>query len=426
MQLTITSENPYLLDILHKNPTTDFGIYAKKHRNGVMIGNGNNSQEYQIIFQDRKNSYVPEGSNPIDFQNYCSPLLALHICNEFFSHLLKEKNALAKTQINWLGKTYEEIDTEKATIKIATFYVDSNWYRNDTFLLNKYIPGIQLTPKIGKNFSLEIHGKNIREAINILAIVASFCQFTNQYTEYLYIDDFFIQKQITILKNIENLPYFVFYLFIKRLMRSPEQFNEFKPQLEAYFNDNIQFVFTDTQESRKKFICDKINFDEPILDFGCGSLQYYKKLTKMGFRKSYWAHDAEDFEYLVDKLSEYEETQNLEWISNPQDLLDFKGQIILSEVIEHNTKEEAIQLLEWIKNNIKFSRLFITTPNNTFNKHYAMSEEFRHDDHDFELTKIEFETLLNNLFKGQTIEYFGVGDCVHGEYPTSGAIIHSL
>jgi hypothetical protein len=63
-------------------------------------------------------------------------------------------------------------------------------------------------------------------------------------------------------------------------MRSPVQFEKFKPQLEAYFNNTIQFVFTDTHQSRKQFISDRIHSDAPVLDFGCGEFQYYKSLMK--------------------------------------------------------------------------------------------------------------------------------------------------
>ena len=177
-------------------------------------------------------------------------------------------------------KTFQEIDNQQATIEVSTFFIDSGWYENDRFLLSQYIDGISVIHKIGNNYNLKIKGNSVREAIQKFSMVALFTHFTNRYAVYSYIDDGFIQKYITIFKNISGIPYFVFYLFIKRIMRSPKQFDTFKPQLEAYFNNEVQFVFTDTHQSRKEFICNRINSNENVLDFGCGKMQYFKKLLK--------------------------------------------------------------------------------------------------------------------------------------------------
>jgi len=424
MQIIIQSENNHLLDILYKNPATDLGLYAKELRNGVLIGNAVSANEYHCLFQDTKNSYLLDEGNPIDFQSYCSPLLALNMATEFFNHLFKSNETLESTTLSWLGKTYPEIDTLPANVIVPTFFIDSGWYKNGTFLLSKYIDGILVTPKIGNNYQLAVKGKNIRETLHKFSVVALFCHFTNKHSEYMYIDDYFVQKHITILANLSNVPYFVYYLFIKRLMRSPEQFRTFKPQLEAYFNNTIQFAFTDTHQSRKEFICNRIENDEAVLDFGCGNLQYFKKLRKKGFIAEYLAHDEEDFEATVDKIIEYENVENLHWIANKEDLKGFYGQVILSEVIEHNTLEEAKDLLYWIKENISFTKLFITTPNSEFNVNYEMTDEFRHDDHDFELSKQEFMELIASIFPNK-MEYHGIGDCVNGIYPTSAMIVYN-
>ena len=51
---------------------------------------------------------------------------------------------------------------------------------------------------------------------------------TNEYGEYTYIDDSFAQKYARILTNIDDVPYFVFYLFIKRAVKSERQLSEIK------------------------------------------------------------------------------------------------------------------------------------------------------------------------------------------------------
>ena len=105
MIIQISSHNPHLLDVLNKNPDTDFGIYAKALRNGQLVGNAINAHQYDVVFQDTRYSYLPEESNQIDFQSYCSPLVILHCCNEFFKDLLQEKEAYFTQEIKWLGKS---------------------------------------------------------------------------------------------------------------------------------------------------------------------------------------------------------------------------------------------------------------------------------------------------------------------------------
>ena len=422
MIIKLKSENKYFLDILYKNPNTDQGLYLKELKEGIIIGNVISASEYHCVFLDGKHSYLPEEGNQIDFQSYCSPLLALNMGTEFFNHLYKEKNSLNETFIPWLEKTYSQIDTEKATIEVTTFFIDSGWYKNEKYLLSKYIDGITIKHKIGNNYELKIEGATVREAIQKFSLIALFTHFTNRYAVYTFIDDYFIQKHITMLTNISGIPYFVFYLFIKRIMRSPVQFEKFKPQLETYFDNEVQFVFTDTHQSRKEFICSKINFDETVLDFGCGELQYFKLLNKRGFVQEYYAYDEVDFKHIAGKIQANERADHLVWVDKLEELKDFQGQIILSEVIEHNSFEEAKKILIWIRDNTKFTKLFVTTPDKDFNVNYELTEEFRHDDHDFELSNSEFVTLINEIFPNPK-SFYGVGDCVKGVYPTSAVII---
>ncbi|HEU4495499.1 MAG TPA: hypothetical protein VFR70_00450 [Flavobacterium sp.] len=422
MIIKLKSENEYFLDILYKNPDTDQGLYLKELKNGIIIGNVVSKNEYHCVFLDGKKSYLPEEGNQIDFQSYCSPLLALNMATEFFNHLYKENKVVGQTLISWLEKNYDEADTKKCTIEVATFFIDSGWYKNDKYLLSKYIGGISLKHRVGNNFELKIEGETVREAIQKFSLVALFTHFTNRYAVYTFIDDHFIQKHITMLTNLAGIPYFVFYLFIKRIMRSPVQFETFKPQLEAYFDNNVQFVFTDTHQSRKEFICNRINFDKPVLDFGCGEMQYFKLLLKKGFKQDYYAYDEVDFKHIAEKIQEAEKADNLHWVEKLEELKDFEGQIILSEVIEHNSLEEAKSLLSWIRDNTKFTQLFVTTPDKDFNINYELTEEFRHDDHDFELSNSEFMNLIDEIFPNAK-SFYGIGDCVKNVHPTSAAII---
>ncbi len=76
MILKIRSKNDYLLDILFKNPNTDYGLYFKTLKNGQIVGNAVNKHYYEVVFQDTKYSYLPERKQP----DRLSKLLHTIIC----------------------------------------------------------------------------------------------------------------------------------------------------------------------------------------------------------------------------------------------------------------------------------------------------------------------------------------------------------
>ena len=91
-------------------------------------------------------------------------------------------------------------------------------------MMERYFKNIHITPVVGNNLSLRVEGKSVFEAMNLLSFIAVTTHITNTYGEYTYIDDHFAQKYARILTNIPQVPYFVFYLFIKRAIKSERQF----------------------------------------------------------------------------------------------------------------------------------------------------------------------------------------------------------
>ncbi|GET46331.1 class I SAM-dependent methyltransferase [Capnocytophaga felis] len=434
MIIQIQSENPKLLDILNKNPNTDFGIYAKSLRNGQIIGNTLNPNRYDVIFQDTRYSYLPEESNQIDFQSYCSPLVILHICNELFKDLLQEKETYFNQSIKWLHQTKQEVDTEECTIEVKNMYINSSWYKHGHFLMEKYFKNVKITPLIGNNVSLFIQGNNVFEAFNLLSFIAVIVHITNEYGEFTYIDDSFAQKYARILTNIDNVPYFVFYLFIKKAVKSERQLNEIKPMFEAYFrkqNIEIEFQFSDTHGSRMDFAVNQLEFDFPILDIGCGELKYYRRFMRKNYNYNhpYFAVDtAPEVQKIVENFKEKYDAENLFFFS---DLSDFKYDkpvnILLTEVIEHNTPEEAKRLVKQCLS-FNFNKLIITTPNSEFNVHYFDNEEnMRHSDHYFEWNKSQFESFVKNCLEGKNYKYtfHDIGDKINEICPTQAVVIEN-
>jgi hypothetical protein len=430
MIIKIQSQNPKLLDLLYKNPNTDFGLYAKPLKNGVIIGHAVSAHQYDVVFQDTKYSYLPEDSNAIDFQSYVSPLAVLNICTELFAHILKEKTEYQQASISWLNTTQGEADDTACTISISAFYVDSNWYRNGEFLLSKYFDGVTVKHVVGKNFALQVIGSTVFEAMNLLNLVAVFTHITNEYGKFIFIDDGFAQKYVRILTNIDQVPYFIFYLYIKRAVKNDKQFAMVKPLFEAYlFSNGIEadLTYSGTHQERVRYISNKINLQNNILDIGCGEFIYYKRMMNLGFKHKYLAIDEDaNFEKLGEVISARYNANNLSFFKNIDDCKTTETvDIIITEVIEHNTIEDAKVLVQKALT-FNFNQIIITTPNVSFNRFYAIDAGSRHDDHQFELTEKEFQQFINDCMamdKNAVVNYEYIGDKLNGIQPTQVAII---
>jgi len=429
MIIKIKCENDCLMDILYKNPDTDLGLYFKSLKNGQIVGNIVNKHYYEIVFQDEKNSYLPEESNQIDYQSYCTPLVALHICNELFAHILKSRDEFAQKEITWLKRTQGELDTIPCRIEIPSFYIDSNWYRGGRFLLTKYFEGIVVEKQSSRIFSLTVTAPTIFDAFNLLCLVSLFTHSTNEYGLFTYIDDNLAQKYGRVLTNIRHVPYFVFYLFIMRAVKSENQFNDLKPVFEKYLDGEglqVNLEWQGIKQQRIKFISKQLELDVPILDIGCGEFDYYKRMMKLGFKAPYYAVDNDEhIETLSRNVAKRFEENNLVFFSS---LDEFHSQeklnVLLTEVIEHNNVDEAKAL---IKKALVYpvNKLIITTPNVEFNQFFNMESPLRHDDHIFEANTAEFRAMIEECTEGKAccVEYFHLGDSINGIQPTQGCVI---
>lgn len=429
MILKIKSNNDKLLDLLHKNPNTDFGLYAKTLRNGIVLGNAVDKNYYEVVFRDTKYSYLPEDINQIDYQSYCTPLAVLHIFNELFSHILKSKDEYMSGRIEWLNATRAEIDNEECIIEIPSFYIDSSWFRNDRFLLQKYFEGIAVERQSKRVFKLTITAKSVFEAFNLLALVSLMAHITNDYGVFMFLDDSLLQKYGRILTNLDNVPYFVFYLFIMKAIKSERQFAELKSPFEDYLGKyglDANLVKQGTYLQRIYFIVDKLETDIPVLDIGCGELTYYKRMMTKGLTALYYAIDKDEkFERIAENIGRRYDANNLVFGTSLEDFQsDECVNILLTEVIEHNPLDEAVELIKKALS-YNFNKLIITTPNAEFNQFYSMERDKRHDDHHFEPTREEFENLISSCIEGMScnVEYTGLGDSLNGIQPTQACVI---
>jgi len=431
MILKLQSDNPHFLDLLFKNPNTDFGLYCKPLREGQIIGNAIDANSYEVVFQDNRHSYNPDESNALDYQSFVAPIATLGVLNELFAHLLKSRDEFSSKSIVWLEKTQGEIDTFPCTIEIPSFFIDSNWYRDGAFLLTKYFSDIAVEQQTQTVFRLMITAKSVFDAVNLLFVTALFTHVTNNKAIFTYIDEALIEKYGRVLTNLENVPYFVFYLFILRTIRSPKQFEILKPVFEKYlaqYGLHTNLILESVGRLRQMFILERIEDNIAVLDIGCGELLYYKKAMDKGFKANYYAVDKNDeYEQLAETIARRYEADNITFFD---DLAKFQSNeklnILLTEVIEHNSLYDAKMLIKSALQ-YNFNKIFITTPNVEFNRYFQMERELRHEDHQFELTGAEFQTLINECIADRNVgvEYFALGDTINEIQPVQGVIIYN-
>jgi len=246
---------------------------------------------------------------------------------------------------------------------------------------------------------------------------------------FTFVDDSLAQKYGRILTNIRNVPYFVFYLFVLRAVKSEKQFYDLKPVFEEYLTGEglqVDLKWQGIKQQRIQFISKLLDMDTPILDIGCGDLEYYKKMMKLGFKGQYYAVDKdENVERISRSVAKRYEENNLVFFNS---LDEFSSRdrlnVILTEVIEHNDKDEAKALIKQALE-YNFNKMIITSPNVEFNKFYNMENLLRHDDHIFEPSTAEFREMIDECTagKGCNVEYFYLGDSINGIQPTQGCII---
>ena len=427
MYIKITSKNKNLASILFKNPETDKGLYLTTIRKGQAVGNCIDPYNYEILYSDSHNSYDVEQSNQLNTDSITSPALILNIISNLFAHLIKPFAEVSQTPIPWLKTTIGNVDNLETSIVVNYLKIDSNWYRNGVHLLSKYIKGLEFTEITKNNFILKVTG-NVQECFNKLAIVAFFTMMTNQNSNY--VDKSLVLKIAKIFNNLK-IPYFVYYLFIKRTSKfGPEFFKVLNPILTRIYNYQnpdslVSFTANDTHTDRIEFVKDSYINGLTSLNYGCGEFQHEKKLKKILTEKdTVISYDIVDYSKYFEVLKE-RVYFNWHYIHDLNQLnKGTKYQVIMSEVIEHNTPEKAAKEIQFLLDNFKIEQLVITTPNKDFNIHYEMDKKLRHEDHVIEFTESEFREFMKQFeTDNNEIRFFNIGDSLGGVSTTQGAIL---
>lgn len=414
MRIEIKSNNEHLFSLLNKNPKTDFGLYAFELNGGVAVGK-TEEDLYTVGFFTEDKCYGVDPTNRIDYLYLTRPKIILDIVNKMFGEILYEK--WLDKNIPWLDdKTNKELDTSKVHICVPEVYINSSWIRDGKLMLSKYLTGVSVKHKKGYIYELIIESQNLFNAINQLMVVAMFLEFTNDYQSN-YFDDKFVDKYLRILTNVENVPYFIFYLFSIRMAKSEKIYENVLSVAKNYLStqhSNMDITLRPTQHIRLENAVETLGLDLPILDYGCGEFDYFKRFCKEGLKHTYYAYDLDKTLYRIGKAINWRFPDNKLVLLEDGELPKEKVNVLVSEVVEHMEEGEAVTLLQNIIDKVGFEMLMFTTPNREFNKHYALEGEMRHKDHKFEFDLDKLYKFCTRL-KGVSFEINNLGDEIEGQ-----------
>ena len=427
--IAIESSNEDLGWVLGKNPES--GMICKTLRSGIIYGWYTNPTTYIVRFVDWDDAMSFSSSyndkfNYLNSLQYSSPLLPACIVSELFSSTLNKINCK---------------DIECSNKFIFELVKLNNKALNFIDKLNGHIKKFQIIVKTiscPNMFKLEIQSEStINDLLNYIYILGNLLNIIvvgrvdkpdiNQ-----------LEKMLNFMIKID-IPYYPRYL-IKTHMFNQEQFVKLQDKIEIFKNYQVKMYWGNSQTQRFEWISSHIEYSNPnlgIVDFGCGEGYYVKKLLPLiNIKTKYivWDLDSEELDlvkYFKVKNPQY---SNLIISENEQYIWDnldqkYSWTILLSEVFEHIPQFDAIELLNKIKSNGKFSKLIITTPDVGFNIHYSIDNKInsRHKDHVYEYTQEELKKIIDKVF-GQNYnkQFYNIGDMIDSNSITQGFIIEPI
>ena len=361
-----------------------------------------------FLFEDTKYSYTSDYSNQIDYQSLCSPRAALDLFSLFTKHLYKR----------------EAFIEDAFEITIPFLYVDGfSIKKNRIRFLDNLSHLVRVDYRVVGNNLISISIKsNTIKFVDLVAMATSVCfYFAASNKDKFFVDQNVADKYFKIFKTFKPR-YFTVYQFCQFLCPTEKLFDRYKDELGQIisFNGEAKLNFGNTQRQRVNWVKSNLISPENILEIGCGEGTYPRALIK--YISGHWdAVDVQDFSYLENRFeSEFSFYSSLDDVEKRDNLT-----VLFIEVIEHMPPAEGFDLIRRVLSDYQPKRMLITTPNYDFNVHYNLAG-YRHDDHHFELTVHEFNTMIQYLereFPEYSFEYKDVGDVINKVPVTLGCVI---
>lgn len=414
--IQVTTNNPDFGFIIRKNPAS--GMQLKSIRKGTAFGwYSENDTAYNILFKDADNA-VSFGDQEFEYLNtsrYNSPVFVLNAISEFFSSTVKEQIEL-------------DIDGIEKTFMVNMIDVR---YLHQIKHFEKYFPEfkIELENYVHKSYKLTITTtESFHKLFNYMNLMMMFVALTSE--EYIQLDQNSVDKYLNSIERLDA-PFFIRYLFSRNMFRSKKQFAKYKGRLEnTNLYTSVNMAYGDTATQRRDEIRKMLTFDKPILDVGCGEGFYAIPFSMNIESHTYHAIDIEEsLTETVKRKAAKKDLKNIEVYNHIDEFVKtYNGEtvdIILTEVIEHMPIEESKKLIQTIISKVNFDKFIVTVPNKDFNQFYMIGDgEFRHDDHDWEPTKMEFIGLMQDEIPfTYKMDFKDIGDTIDGISTSVGCVI---
>lgn len=417
--IQIKSNNDKLSYVLGKNPASGMQIREIRRGRAFAWYTPGNEQEYNVWFKDSETEVSYKSHPNEDFEHvnktrYNSAVAVLNMLSEFFANTVK-KDIAEDTEGNETSLMINMLDISSDRI------IEMVDYMKD-FDLN-------VEELANKNYRVTITTKKtVRELLNFASIFCLYAAMKNN-RDFFDLNTDTIEKYLNCLDLVDP-PYFVRYVFKLNVLRARNKFDKYKALMETTNNHTkIEMTYGDTGYARRDWL--KTNLGTPtkdIVDVGCGEGFYVFDLAKkLEDGLTYHAIDIDpEMREIVtkkavkrkldDKIKVYDLVHNF-------DSLEGKD-VLFIEVMEHMPYVDSVNLGKLLVGK-RADRIFITTPNSEFNKYYFLQDQFRHDDHDFELNEAEFFEYLKQIDPDGDYEitFCQIGDKVDGQSTTMGAIL---
>ncbi len=412
----LKSTNPSFSFIIRKHPGN--GMLLRSIRKGMAYGWYTGESAFNVYFKDADNevSYKRHAQEQFEYLNvsrYNSPQFVLGAINEFFASPFKEQNA-------------QDTEGHEHSCFIHMIHIDRMRYVE---FFEKHLPDyrFELVHHAHKSYAFTVTtSKSLHELLHVMSVLCLFLALFSD--EYIDISDEILKKYLRSVQIIDA-PFYIRSLFARNFLASKERFKRYKSELEVTSRyDRISLDFGGTGQQRRSFIRGILPFDKSIVDVGCGE-GFYAIPFASNIEHSYYAIDTnEALLQTVERKAQAKEIANIALFPSLAHYAEaYNGEtvdVILTEVIEHMSVEEAEALIRHICEQLAFDHLIITTPNADFNRYYEL-EAFRHDDHKWEMGTQAFQSWLTKLMEGRelSVEFVAIGEGVNGIQTTQGAMV---
>ena len=427
--IQLESDNPKFSFLIRKNPAS--GMIVKQLRHGLLFGyySKGNDRQFNCWFKDSGSQVSYDVDKEFEFNDVT-------------------RYSAASFINNCLDEFFHDVNVKELEDDVEGF--ENSLYIN---CIRARERGLDIFRRSFDDFTLEYEPMALgffkvriqtRQTLRKLLCFAGILSLINaiQNRELKIVDDKLLIKYAKFIQYLDA-PYFVRYQFKANLIHRGKLFDEVREYLDT---ETIKFAFGHNFSQRLHFV-DKNIVGETIIDMGCGEGQYLRFAKKVG---QYFAIDRDEIcrEQTCRRIEKLE-LDNVAVLEAFGQLPDISGKktILLTEVIEHNSKEEAFELLKQCL--LPESRIIVTTPNRDFNVHYTFddddvettagdnvsvvpvaeaepsAEPLRHHGHVFEFTDDEFRAFISESVVGKDakIQFVKLGDSVDGVTPQSAALV---